>query len=149
MQDREMKGDAAQVSRTPGAMVGARWSGVDRYQSQQGGGTRSAALRRAFPEKQGRVSSGPVSTGPACRSAVSRSPEPIGLPGRQPRTDESRGTWAGLAGRTRNEEESEQLAPEEERHEELSLIAMREDPLTHGTQPGTPIRKPAQRNRPL
>ena len=69
-----MKGDAVQVSRTPGTVVGTRWSGVDRYQRQQGGGTRSAALRRAFPEKQGRVSSGPVSTGPACRSAVSRSP---------------------------------------------------------------------------
>jgi len=143
-----MKGDAAQVSRTPGAMVGARWSGVDRYQSQQGGGTRSAALRRALPKKQGRVSSGPVSTGPACRSAA-RARNQWDVPGRQPRTDESRGTWAGLAGRTQNEAESEKLAPEEERHEELSLVAMREDPLTHGTQPGTPIRKPAQRNRPL
>ena len=73
-QDREMKCHAAHVPRKPGAMVATRWSGVDRYQRQQGGGTRSASLRRAFPEKQGRVSSGPVSTGPPCRSAVSRSP---------------------------------------------------------------------------
>ena len=108
-QHRQIKGQAAQVSRKPGAMVATRWSDVVRYQRGRGSGTRSAAPRRHV-----RVSSGPVSTGPACRSAVSR----------------PAGTWAGLAGRTRNEAEPKQLPPDEETHEDLSLRALRDQPVT-------------------
>ena len=63
-----------------------------------------------------------------------------GAPRSQPLADESRGTWAGLAGRTRNEAETGQQAAEEERHEELSRGAMRELQLTQGTQPEGPCR---------
>ena len=73
-QDREMKGHATQVPRKPGAMVATMWSDVVRYQRERRAGTRSAAPRRALPEKHVRVSSAPVGTGPACSSAVSRPP---------------------------------------------------------------------------
>ena len=118
-QDRQIKGQAAQVSRKPGAMVATRWSNVGRYQRERRSGTRSAAPRRHVC-----VSRGPVSTGPACRSAVSR----------------PAGTWAGLAGRTRNEAEPKQLPPDEETHEELSLRALRYQPVTPGAQSEGPTR---------
>ena len=92
-QDRQIKGQAAQVSREPGAMVATRWSNVGRYQRERRSGTRSAAPRRHVC-----VSRGPVSTGPACRSAVSR----------------RAGTSAVLAGRTRNEAEPKHVPHDEE-----------------------------------
>ena len=61
-----------------------------------------------------------------------------GAPRSQPLADESRGTWAGLAGRTRNEAEPRQQPPDEERHEELSLGAPRDQPVTPGAQPEGP-----------
>ena len=73
-QYRELKGYAPQISGKPGAMVATRWSDVVRYQRQRRARTRSAAPRRTVPEKHVRVSSAPVGTGPACRSAVSRPP---------------------------------------------------------------------------
>ena len=79
-------------------MVATRRSDVVKYQREREAGTRSAAPRRALPETHVRVSSGPVNTGPACRSAVSR----------------PAGTWAGLAGLTRNEAEPKQLPQDEE-----------------------------------
>ena len=84
-----------------------------------------------------------------------------GAPRSKPLADESRGTWAGLAGRTRNEADPRQQPPDEDRHEELSLGALRDQPVTGSTagragsvasqEVPTAIRgtgwKPALRNR--
>ena len=60
----------------------------------------------------------PCEHGPSMQ-VRSKSPEPIGCTRKTTPYRRVPRTWAGLAGRTRNEAESEQLAPEEERHEEL------------------------------
>ena len=85
----------------------------------------------------------------------------LGAPRSKPLADASRGTWAGLAGRTRKEAEPRQQPPDEDRHEELSLGALRDQPVTGSTagragpvasqEVRTAIRgtgwKPALRNR--
>ena len=47
-----------------------------------------------------------------------------GAPRSKPLADESCATWAGLAGRTRNEADSRHQHPHDESHEELSLGAL-------------------------